>query len=671
MKQIDMIQPTVMAEPLAANGPRNTIPAEATGTEYASVNTGFPEITMKAIKDGGLPPRGEDCNGMFYISTDQKVFLQNGGVITFSEKVSNAIGGYPQNAILDYIDSYNTYHKVQSLIDDNTYNFITNPEYINGEYWKEISLGGGGGLEIGDIGFTQMAIDETKGKRRILNGQLIIQDQYVQFTNIIKNSVALNPDLACTESEWQTELTMSPNGICYKYVIDDEAGTIRLPKYPAYLDLSVNGAKTVDVFGTGNALGLTDGSTNAGLKSTNGSTTSAMVSLYQKAIGTVASGSGLAGDKALGVVNNASGSGLTGSVTTTSEQIKGTYFIQVATGAEIEDSITNELELINPFSLLDYKFSEYELNNSSWLLSEGQYNYKTVYPAVYDLLLKIYNGTETKAGVSVKLTTETFTDYDFVLNTDDETFRLPIKVKLASGKAVGGTEYGLRIQTIQNGNVINGYLIDTASHEGNYIDGYITNDILRTDTPITGSNNDGMGDLLAIGVHPDATTSGLETSDSGLYLYFYVGEVAQNANLVNVGRIQETYTTKSMVDGRWVGGNYTIASNLSFAANKSVTYDLSSYLPSDGYTYEVLFSLQAQTGSTSGYAVNLSLETDITPGFIIAKAVTRAGASISCVGSTTVPVGTARQVTLKQWASYPCDIISFDAVGYRRIGTNL
>ena len=81
-------------------------------------------------------------------------------------------------------------------------------------------------LEIGDIGFTQMAIDETKGKRRILNGQLIIQNQYVQFTNIIKNSVALNPSLACTEAEWQTAVTMSTNGVCYKFVIDDEGGTI-------------------------------------------------------------------------------------------------------------------------------------------------------------------------------------------------------------------------------------------------------------------------------------------------------------------------------------------------------------------------------------------------------------------------------------------------------------
>lgn len=83
-------------------------------------------------------------------------------------------------------------------------------------------------------------------------------------------------------------------------------------------------------------------------------------------------------------------------------------------------------QLNNPFSLLDYKYSEYELSNASWLLSNGQFNSGATYSAVYDLLLAIYNGTETKAGVSVKLSTETYTDTDFVLNTSDTTFRLPL-----------------------------------------------------------------------------------------------------------------------------------------------------------------------------------------------------------------------------------------------------
>ncbi len=196
------------------------------------------------------------------------------------------------------------------------------------------------------------------------------------------------------------------------------------------------------------------------------------------------------------------------------------YFINSV--GEEEEFKTNDNELNNPFSLLDYKFSEYELSNISWLRSNGQYNSKAIYPAVYDLLLKIYNGTETKAGVSVKLNTETFTDYDFVLNTAEETFRLPVKVKLASGKAVvgDGNPLGLLVGTEED------YLYN------NYHDG-----ISRLEARTI--NGVASGILQFASVNPDPTKSGIETSNSGLYLYFYVGETVQNANLINAGRIEE------------------------------------------------------------------------------------------------------------------------------------
>ena len=400
--------------------------------------------------------------------------------------------------------------------------------------------GGSGGLEIGDIGFTQMAIDESKGKRRKLNGQLIIQDQYVQFTNIVKASVALNPDLACTESEWQTELTMSANGVCYKFVIDDNAGTIRLPKYPTYLDLSINTSaksQTVSVYGNGMTLGITTGGTNYGIAGADGGL-SGYTGVYGQPVSTSRSGNQQSGSTGgFGLTTDASKSGITGKVTVPaveSEKIKGTYFIQVATGSETEDNIINEIELNNPFSLLDYKFSEYELNNLSWLRSEGQYNSNATYPAVYDLLLKIYNGTETKAGVSVKLwTDESATDYDFRINTAEETFRLPIKVKLASGKAVVGNGMtvgltdGVNFAGLRAG-VINMSVTYLCGQRDQY--GSLVGD--------TNSSGGGL-DAKTIGITTDPTKSGIETSDSDLYLYFYVGETVQNANLINAGRIEE------------------------------------------------------------------------------------------------------------------------------------
>lgn len=114
----------------------------------------------------------------------------------------------------------------------------------------------------------------------------------------------------------------------------------------------------------------------------------------------------------------------------------------------------NDIELNNPYSLFDSKYSPHELNNLSWLKSEGQWNAKAVYTDAYDKLLKVYNGTETVEGLSVKLSTETYTDYDFVLNTVDETFRLPLKNHTADdGKSVL-TLYFYVGETVQNANLI-------------------------------------------------------------------------------------------------------------------------------------------------------------------------------------------------------------------------
>ena len=396
---------------------------------------------------------------------------------------------------------------------------------------------GGGGLEIGDIGFTQMAIDETKGKRRVLNGQLIIQDQYVQFTNKIKNSVALNPDLACTELEWQTAVTMSAYGLCEKFVIDDEAGTIRLPKYPDYFIAGLDGI--APVVGNATAIGfkqIKDGTTMYGSMCTNSGQAMFYAGCYGQPVGTWRNGSHFDGGTGIGLTTDASKSGVEAQLSNNqTEQIKGTYFIQVATGAETEDNIINEIELNNPFSLLDYKYSEYELNNLSWLRSNGQYNSKAVYPAVYELLLKIYNGAETKAGVSVKLSTEAYTDYDFVLNTADETFRLPIKVKLASGKAVVGNGMAVGVTNGSQNAGLNG------SQSNSAWDVFNPN-CYGLDVSSSGPS---AGHIAGnIGITTDPNYSGIETSDSDLYLYFYVGETVQNANLINAGRIEEKIVGK-------------------------------------------------------------------------------------------------------------------------------
>ena len=188
--------------------------------------------------------------------------------------------------------------------------------------------------------------------------------------------------------------------------------------------------------------------------------------------------------------------------------------VQIAAGSS---------QLNNPFSLLDYKYSEYELSNTSWLLSNGQWNNGAVYQSVYNLLLQIYNGTTTKAGVSVKLSTETYADTDFVLNTSDTTFRLPIKVLMAGSKRVAGNGMTLGLTDGTNNFGIGTTNTTSGTPWRNVLYG------ANVGISVSGS---ALTSSLGAGVTTDETKSGIETSANGLYLYFYVGETVQDANII-------------------------------------------------------------------------------------------------------------------------------------------
>lgn len=235
------------------------------------------------------------------------------------------------------------------------------------------------------------------------------------------------------------------------------------------------------------------------------------------------------------------------------------YYIN-SQGEETEFKL-DDIELNNPFSLFDSKYSDHELNNLSWLKSEGQWNAKAVYPDAYDKLLKVYNGTETVEGLSVKLSTETYTDYDFVLNTADETFRLPLS---NNQRFVIETGNGYRIWS-------DGYVHQWGRAGGNGA----TVSLLKTLKDTKYQINLGGGNSYRWGVAPHSFTFYNVTASSfqirmeeastlaggmncywdvygylaeGEYtppkLYFYVGETVQNANLIDAGRIGEVLANK-------------------------------------------------------------------------------------------------------------------------------
>ena len=382
----------------------------------------------------------------------------------------------------------------------------------------------GGGLEIGDVAFAVMGIDETKNLRRYLNGQVISQSQFESFTNWVKERAKLYPNTVATEENWQAEVTNSKLGQCGKFVIDDALGTIRLPKV-----VNVQGLADLSLMGSIKAESLPniEGKAVAG----DGISHSLLIPYNSSGelIGYPSSSTGGSYSTLRGGVLSASNVNSTyqDNAPVQQEAIQYPYFIQVATGVEESVDITREIELNNPFSLLDYKWSEYELNNASWLLSNGAFHSGTVYKAVYELLLKIYNGTETKEGVSVKLSTEAYEDTDFVLNTADTTFRLPVKVKLASGSAVVGNGMTLGLTNGKdNFGLVNQSSVGAVFNNNAY------------GSNIGASTGTATGDVnIGYGVTTDPTKSGIETSSSGLKLYFYVGETVQDANLINASKV--------------------------------------------------------------------------------------------------------------------------------------
>lgn len=628
MKSTDVIQPAAISQPIANQGTKFNIPEEATGSELASIAEGFPDITMKALEDGGKPPRGQDCNGMFYLSTDQRVFLQNGGLITFNQDVSDTIGGYPSGAVLCYVTDEKLSF-VKSLIDDNTNNFVTNPEYIDDTHWKEYPLGGSGsgsssGLEVGDIGMA-LYVDETKGLRRYLNGQIVeINSNTQAFLNRLLQIQTTNPEYFTTEDNWQAEALLNIDGCVYKFVLNyasdgETVVSVRLPKYPDYVEINAGG--TLPGVGNGISLGFTNGiQTGVMSQYADGGAKSYGAFLYTGGsgsnVGTAPSGGSFDVNRAVGLTTDPTKSGIEATLNQTKLKLR--YYIQIATGQETEVNITNEIELNNPFFFGMSQYFDVEPNNLSWLKSDGVYKPKSVYPDYYNWILEnvnkgvegfkgkayaystsdktltywitspspavgqiVYGYTPMKVvGKIESLVTDGFVftetildsqltltrnsqydttiadnnwinDYDFVINTSDETFRLPIKAINSNYKYSHFPDFNNKTSLTTNFIAPNnGWFCLKAGTQGAVTS---INGVIVQDSFPAGANYSDRNIFIRVKKGDTATAIGKggyfvpeivvkETDSNDLFLYYYVGETVQNANLIDAGRMQEQIT---------------------------------------------------------------------------------------------------------------------------------
>lgn len=147
--------------PFAVNGNKNTIQKVRQPTQDpqdATLDSGFPPITMQRKEVGGLPPKGLDFNGIFYALSENIVHRNSGGRIQFDQSFANDVGGYSIGAI---VQSNDTTKEYRSLVDNNTSNPNTLP--ITG-LWEVYS--GSGSLPNSSTtqkGIVQLVNDLTTG----------------------------------------------------------------------------------------------------------------------------------------------------------------------------------------------------------------------------------------------------------------------------------------------------------------------------------------------------------------------------------------------------------------------------------------------------------------------------------------------------------------------------
>lgn len=173
-------------------------------------------------------------------------------------------------------------------------------------------------------------------------------------------------------------------------------------------------------------------------------------------------------------------------------------------------------------------------------------------------------------------------------------------------------------------------------------------------------------------IYPAVTTinftnaSGYITGINNSDVITALGYTPADTTLSNLGT-----TASTNLDGQWVSSPSTLADNISSPKSTDLEYSLASYLPNDGYNYEVLFTGQVTTGSTSGNICNLHLKTDIIDKIVyFARAITRTSSNVSAYGTCILPVGTGRTVTAVAYSNNTGTFYLY-ARGYRRIGTNV
>ena len=233
---------------------------------------------------------------------------------------------------------------------------------------------------VGEI--FQSALPITDPKVHALDGSTItITEGYAQFIQHLNNLVLTYPQLACTEEEWQAIKTASKLGQCGKFVIDNEAGTIRLPAI-----ININGLTDLSKAGLikdeslPNITGAFDTADRRAHPRCSGafySTTTTDYGRYTRQLDVTS-------NESFGFNASHSSSTYKNNAPVQQEAVQYPYYIVLATGVVQNITYYEDLKVNNTNSYGDSKYIKGKVNNLSWLKSEGQWNDGETYKGLYE-----------------------------------------------------------------------------------------------------------------------------------------------------------------------------------------------------------------------------------------------------------------------------------------------
>ena len=146
-----MSRPPLNAIPFARDGIKNSIPPALGASGQATMVDGFPAETMTPIASGGVPPSGQDVNGILYQLSQHQVWLNSGGMYAYNGSHAANIGGYPIGVVLQSADGQSAW---LNTVDGN----MTDPDGGSAAGWKAFAgdkfadrLLSALGIKVGDI----------------------------------------------------------------------------------------------------------------------------------------------------------------------------------------------------------------------------------------------------------------------------------------------------------------------------------------------------------------------------------------------------------------------------------------------------------------------------------------------------------------------------------------